>query len=1119
MARTNTKMICKKFMGFLVALSIATGMATAAPPVIASSNQATITSAPLKPLRDLYGTADEAADIRAAVAQEPWRAQIVDEITSAADVWLARDEQWMKDMMPTSGSLFAYGQAGCPKCGGRFSNFGYDTCSFDLPGKVTCPTCHTVFPDEDPASPYHDTGRGVMIKGKRHFLIAVWNSFVVNSMWSASGADNAGMSQLALAYAMTGKEAYAKKAILMMDALATLSPTTLGPRDFDYNDNQQEDKGRLYFLTSTVYRAMVPLARNIDLVGRHPMMLQESPTNPGRTIWENVREGIFDDYLFKHGDVREAKLRTLHNHEADSVRAMITAGVLYGNADYIRWGQQCLDALLENTVDRDGMYYETSMGYTMFTRSVFVEMADMLTNYSPDKYKDFKGDFPPARNFFDHLKLQKLMVDNFDVDIMGRRVSFGNSHGDDLVIEKSPESFNTWQWAWLARVGKNASNPALHEYVDKMLAAGVSMDEKDPAGPRWWLFNESRPIPKKSGDTGDYNMFGNGRFFSTKALAGFQFGDWPNKKAILVRGGSNLPHAHDDNLGLNLYDLGRDLSAEIGYGVFDTPLHKGWGTRTISHCLVTVDGDRASSMNAYFKKTPGATWRSFFNGDTVKYFDADGSQQFVGTSVTVEQYRRRMVAVVVDPVSTYYVDLFDVKGGTSRDYSFHGPDNSDMLATQALTMEGIDLKPVEGAWTLAGLDPEFRDASWNAPGKSWGERVASAEAIAPTNPPDDSKGYGWQPPGYGYGFLYNLRGAKTDKPWAATWKLKGDDDAHLRAGFFPSTKMAAYAANAPDRLNSKVFNYIISRDEGDDTSRFLVVLEPYRKQRAIEKIEVLRNDETGPVALKVHLRDGRTDLLLMGADAEEKVQLATGKNPVSAAAEMALVRVSEQGKPLHAAMVRGSEIISDGDQLLATKPAVQSTLKSVNLKDGSFVVDSSIFKNSGKSKDDNSSLQFDTDGIVLAKKSDARGTVKTFAPVAVISGEGQPTSTTLELKGTEARPAMKQLPDGSLQINAGGIALQQFAVAEWDAKTNTVASSIPMPLSYLHSKSTRILDGHSIADDSGKIVGRIVNSPDIKTLTTTPDTKLEVGKLYWVMDFIGGHQIDFPVASVFEAKP
>ena len=1110
-------------MGWLIAASIVTGVTTAAPspasPEPAPSIQRAETSAPLEPLRDLYGTASEAEAIRAAVANEPWRAQLVDEITSAADVWLARDEQWMKDMIPTSGSLFAYGQAGCPKCGGRFANMGSDSCSLSLPGKVTCPTCHTVFPDEDPTSPYHDTGRGVMIKGKRHFFIPVWNTFIVNSMWSASGADNAGMSQLTMAYAMTGKEEYAKKAILMMDALATLFPTTLGPRDFDYNDNQKEDKGRLHFLTSTAYRAMVPLARNIDLVGRHPMMQQESPTNPGKTIWENVSDGIFKDYLFKHGDVREAKLSTLHNHEADSVRAMITAGVLYGNADYIRWGQQCLDALLENTVDRDGMYYETSMGYTMFTRSVFVEMADMLTQYSPEKYKEFKGDFPPARNFFDHPKLQKLMVDNFDVDIMGRRVSFGNSHGDDLIIEKSPEAFNTWQWAWLARVGKNASDPELRKYVDKMLAAGVSLNEKDPAGPRWWLFNQARPLPEKNGDTGEFNMFGDGRFFSTKGLAGFQFGDWPHKKAMLVRGGSNLPHAHDDSLGLNLYDLGRDLSGEIGYGVFDTPIHKGWGGRSISHCMVTVDGDKAIDQNGYFKKTPGATWRSFFNGDTVKYLDADGSPQFVGTSVTVEQYRRRMVAVVVDPVSTYYVDLFDVTGGNFRDYSFHGPDNSDMLATQTLTLEGIDLKPIKGAWTLAGLASEFRDASWNAPGKSWGERVASAEAIAPTNPPDGSKGYGWEPPGRGYGFLYNLRGAKTDKPWAATWKLKGDDDAHLRAGFFPSAKMGAYAANAPDRLNNKVFNYVISRDEGDDRSRFLVVLEPYRKQRAIESIEVLRNEESGPVALKVHLRDGRTDLLLLGADADQKVQLTTGKHPISAAAEMAFVRVSKAGKPLHAAMMRGSEITRNGDSLLATKPAVETTLKSVDLKNGSFVVDSAVFKDFEKGNSDSSTLPFGPEGILLAEKSDAEGTVKTFSPVAVISGEGQPTSTTLELKSTKVRPAVTRLPDGSLQINAGGVALQQFAVASVDEKTNTVVSSIPMPLNFVHSKSTRILDGRSIADDSGKIVGRIINNPGIKILTVTPDTKLEVGKLYWVMDFIGGHQIDFPIASVFEAKP
>ena len=781
----------------------------AAPAVAAAAED---TPAPLPPLRGLYYSAEELAEARRALHNEEWRTGMRDYMTSAADAWLARSDEWIRDILPKPGSLFSYGQHGCPECGASWRPFGTNTCSLDNPGKVVCPQCKTVYPSDDPASPYHDTGRGVMINGKRHYFAAIWNAFVVNTMYSALGPDGTATSVLAISHALTGNPEYARKAIVMMDALATLGPTTRGPRDFDYNDDQTVDKGRFHLLTSIVYRAQVPMARNIDLVGNHPMMGEKSPTNPGMTVFENIRHGLYDDYLFKEFDVRGARMSTLHNHEADSIRGMIVAGLLFDNADYIRWGMQCFDALLENTVDRDGMYYETSLGYAVFTRGVFLDMAELLANYRPEKYAGKPGDFPPARNYFDHPKLQKLVVDNHDLDLAGHRISLGNSHGSNSVIEKPRAVNSVTQQMELARVARYTTDENLRARLRKLMAAGADTSPpRAPVAPWWWLFNETGPMPEKDGVAGDFNFIGDGRFFSTKGMAAFQFGDWPNKRGFVVRGGPNLPHAHDDNLGLNLFDLGRELCAEIGYGTFDTPLHKGWATRAISHCLVTVDGDAATE--SYFKKTPGASWRSYLNGPVVKFMDADGSAQFPADVLRVEKYRRRIAAVVVDEAHTYYVDLFDVTGGSFRDYSFHAPYH-DTLLTNALTLEGVKPDPVKGAWTLAGLSPEFRDAPWNAPGRSWGERVGSAESIRPVNPPDQMGGYGWTPPGRGYGFLYNLRGGTTARPWSATWALPGRDKAALRLNVFPTAGMGAYAANAPDRSGAKLYNFVVVTRRG-----------------------------------------------------------------------------------------------------------------------------------------------------------------------------------------------------------------------------------------------------------------------------------------------------------------
>jgi hypothetical protein len=642
----------------------------------------------------------------------------------------------------------------------------------------------------------------------------------------------------------------------------------------------------------------------------------------------------------------------------------------------------------------------------------------------------------------------------------------------------------------------------------------VNTADPDPVGLRWWLLHNPDPLPAKAGDTAEFNMFGNGRFFSTKAMAVFQFGDWPHKRALLVRGGPNLPHSHDDSLGLNLYDLGRDLSAEIGYGTFGTPLHNGWANRAISHCLVTIDGDAGQEGNEHYKKTPGATFRTFHNGDVVKFMDADSSSQFPQHRLPVEKFRRRIAAVVVDDARTYYVDLFDVKGGSVRDYSFHAPDHDELL-TGALTLEGIDPEPVEGAWTLAGLDAEFRDASWNAPGRSWGERVVGAEAIRAVDPPDTTGNYGSTPPGRGYGFLYNLRGARTDKPWAATWKLRGTDNAHVRAGFFPTRAMDAYTANAPDRLNKKLFNYAVCRDGGTSESRFLVVIEPYRDRRAIASIEPVKNPTTGAVVLRVKLDDGRTDILVFGDDAREKVGFEGG----SATAEMAFLRLDKSGRPLHATMARGTSVVAGGTTLLATgSPVVEGRVASIDMSDGSFVLEAPGLRGARLAGADPAGGAVSHDGVSLGTAKVAGGTATAIAPVAVVWGEGYPTSATMELKAGPTRPGLSVADGNRLRVHADGVILQQFRADAIDETSGIVTSGIPLPLGFVHNKSTRMIHGRHIADPQGRPVGRVARTIDLLKFEVTPDTRLAKGGVYYVMDVMPGHTVELPVSASWDAE-
>jgi hypothetical protein len=257
---------------------------------------------PPKPKLGLFIKQSDIARARERTQKLPWAKQYRERTLKIADEWVGRSDEWIRDILPKPGSKFSYGVAGCPKCGKDWGRFGLLVASFDRPLKLICPDCKTEFDLEHPAEPYADSGDGIVVNGRRFWLRGVWNAFVVDQMWSGFSADNAAIVNLADAYSLTGDERYAKKAIVIMDALATLSPQTKGPQDFATNPNG--DEGRLQHLTSIFFRAVVHFARALDLVGRHDDLLKPSPTNPSRgSAWDNIRYGIFEEYLFVPIDV------------------------------------------------------------------------------------------------------------------------------------------------------------------------------------------------------------------------------------------------------------------------------------------------------------------------------------------------------------------------------------------------------------------------------------------------------------------------------------------------------------------------------------------------------------------------------------------------------------------------------------------------------------------------------------------------------------------------------------------------------------------------------------------------------------------------------------------------
>jgi hypothetical protein len=821
---------------------------------------------PPKPRLGLFVEQSDIARARQRSETVVWATEYRARTMKIADAWVARSDEWIREILPKPGAKFSYGSAGCPSCGKEWGRFGSLVASLDRPLVLICTHCKTEFDLNQPKEPYNDTGDGVVVNGRRFWLRGVWNAFVVDQMWSAFHAENAAIVNLADAYAFTGDERYAKKAIVIMDALATLSPQTRGPEDF--STNPKDDEGRLQHLTSMVFRAQVHLARALDLVGRHDDLLQPSPTNPSRgSAWENIHHGIFEEYLFIPLDVRGGKLHTLHNHEADSVRAMLLHGLMFGNADHVRWGAEATTAFLDNTIDRDGMYYETSLTYADFTRSVFIDLVELLVRYDPTKYPASadmpkRADLPLAGNYFNHGGLARLTLDvPGRVSMLGRGVTYGNNHFDERVWKKSARAFYRPELTQAQRFYLYSTDEPRRAHAARVALTHLAQAGEQGVGGWWALYRAPNDaLLRHAAGIGDPTTQpapaipteDRSDFLGQTGLVFLRAGEGEHRRGAVMRVGPTLPHGHDDVGGLLLFANGRALSGDIGYGIFGNHTHLGWASRGVAHHTVVVNQD-ATNPDQLFRIGPGGTIERFYDGGMggggVALTEASlGAMYAKGDGV--RDARRLIVQLDLWPTQSYWLDLFDVDGGRVHDYVMHA---NPLGKNGSFAIDGAQPKPQDGVWALASLDPKWRDAPFNKPKQSWGERLTLNGMIAPIpglkDGVEDKRDW-YPPPGNGYAFIHDVKTAPAvAAPWSATWRWdeKGDRFG-LRMTMLPDKPQQVISAIGPNLDGSDRMNFIVARrgEPGSKDiirSRYAAVLEPFGADAPVVTAEAVRQGD------------------------------------------------------------------------------------------------------------------------------------------------------------------------------------------------------------------------------------------------------------------------------------
>ena len=74
-----------------------------------------------------------------------------------------------------------------------------------------------------------------------------------------------------------------------------------------------------------------------------------------------------------------------------------------------------------------------------------------------------------------------------------------------------------------------------------------------------------------------------------KGVAVLRSGEGATSRGVTMRFGPTLNHGHLDEMGINIYARGNQLTYDLGYGLGSTHTQVGWSYQTASHCTVLVN--------------------------------------------------------------------------------------------------------------------------------------------------------------------------------------------------------------------------------------------------------------------------------------------------------------------------------------------------------------------------------------------------------------------------------------------------------------------------------------------------------------------------------------------------
>lgn len=764
----------------------------------------------------VYINREDVAHARRQIERHPWAAEHARTVIARADEVVGHGPEWIREMCPPAGALFAMGQSGCPICGARWGTWGNADCSFDRPGTVRCSNGH-ILPDAE----HPDDGSGwVGPDGRTFWFVGSYYTWVVETYQSWC-------HDLAFAYTITGDDCYARTCAALLDALAEIYPTCLvGAAEYP------PSSGRLTRPSYQTARVLVTLVHDYDRIFHSPS-LDEPSFVDGLSRRANIEKNMLENGAW-YCYTKSFEHPSLNNGNADFVRGALAVGCVLGIEHYIDWGADGpfgVRALVDNNVDRDGRYMETALGYSNHSRELYLTFTEPLMNVQSERYPDGLNlyDDPHFRSFY--------LLPTLAMDCAGHMPRFGDAGTDTSRIVGAPPLSDARDLHFAQYIANRTTDAQAREQFGAIVrfvgGEDGGVEEVTEADREWLLFHSQEPTGAVAeAPEAILRRLTEPVLFGQKGLAILRTPHGPQTQAALLRWGPSVKHGQFDDLNLNYYALGWEVTYDIGYGWANTNTQVGWADQTASHNLVMVN---ESNQRPSGEDGTGGSLRAMAAMPGLSLVDADANGVY--RSQGVESYRR-MIALIGEGPGSYLLDLFTVAGGHQHDYLMHAL--SDQVAFEGVTIS----ERAEGS--LAG--PEI----------NYGERQLPDGFIAGL----ERRNYWAPPPENGFGFLMHPRRGTPEGAWSATWTLPSGED-RFRLTMPAQEGVEVVNAWAPGITPTwPRAEYVMVRRSGAEglRSTFAAVLEPIGAQHprvGLSATELLAAARTGDGTLKhVPTQDG-----------------------------------------------------------------------------------------------------------------------------------------------------------------------------------------------------------------------------------------------------------------------